>query len=424
MHMRYTLRRDEKRHNCHRILRSHGPLLFRIVFTMIFLFRINLSYAQLSPGALHQSHVQLEGIKNCTLCHGVGQRISADNCLKCHEALRERINEKQGLHANPEFINCEKCHIEHQGRDFELIWWDKGQEYFDHSKTGFFLQGKHAELECRECHQIKFIKNKSILHSQSVNLERTFLGLQKECINCHHDEHRGELGNKCLNCHQFASWKPAALFDHTTTAFPLTGKHVQIACINCHPVKIDLRYPDDADYLKFRLDSFGDCSSCHHDVHQNKFGKECRTCHNTSGWKNYDRTTFDHGKTRYPLLGRHRLVSCEKCHLPDRPRTAIRFQNCQDCHTDYHQGQFQHRPDRGTCESCHDVNGFSPAKFTVEEHQTKFILDGNHLAIPCTACHQRINIGFSTKTIQFQFPSTACITCHKDPHSGSSEKFF
>jgi len=401
------------------------PGIVLIIFSAIIFIRIIPGQCQLSPGALHQSHAKLEGIKNCTQCHGLGQRISAENCLKCHEALQNRINKDRGLHADPEYARCENCHVEHQGRNFELIWWEKGQENFDHSKTGFFLQGKHANLKCRQCHQAKFLTDKSILNSQSVNSERTFLGLQSECLSCHYDEHRGELGSNCLDCHQFTSWKPAVLFDHTSTAFPLTGKHLQVDCIKCHPLQTDSRNAEDKNFVKFRLNTFRGCISCHRDVHQNQFGKECSTCHNTSGWKNYDRTQFTHEKTRYPLYGRHRLVSCEKCHLPGRPRTDIRFQHCQDCHSDFHQGQFRFRPDQGACESCHDVNGFSPAKFTIEQHnQTKFILEGAHLAIPCTACHQRINTGLSTETIQFKFSTTDCIACHRNPHPGSSAKYF
>ena len=397
--------------------------LLVVIFLIIQPF--NFLYAQLSPGELHKSHAQLEGLKNCSQCHGVGQKIAAENCLKCHELLRKRIADKPGLHSNPEFASCENCHVEHQGRNYDLIWWEGGQENFDHSKTGFFLQGKHAELKCRECHQAKFIADKTTFSKQSVNLDRTFLGLQKDCLNCHHDEHRGELGSKCLDCHQFPAWKPASLFDHSKTKFPLTGKHLEVSCLKCHPLLTDSRFPADKDYSKYRIVAFQNCTSCHQDIHQNKFGIECTSCHNTTGWKNYDRSKFNHETTRYPLRGKHRLLACEKCHLPGKPRTGLKFQKCQDCHTDYHRGQFLHRPEKGACESCHDVKGFVPAKFTIEQHnQAAFILDGSHLAIPCTACHNRTDVGLPTENIQFHFPTKQCIDCHKDPHWGSATKYF
>ena len=44
--------------------------------------------------------------------------------------------------------------MEHQGRDFELVFWgERGREAFDHALTGFSLLGRHARLRCDDCHR-------------------------------------------------------------------------------------------------------------------------------------------------------------------------------------------------------------------------------------------------------------------------------
>ncbi|MBN2366200.1 MAG: hypothetical protein EH225_09420, partial [Calditrichaeota bacterium] len=170
-------------------------LLISPLFLLVFYISAS---GQLSPGDLHRSHEAYEGIRNCSLCHGIGQKIKAENCLECHKLLAERIRSKEGLHANPGYNDCQTCHVEHHGRDFDLIWWKNGQENFDHSLTGFTLNGKHTQLKCRDCHQAQFILEKDKLRQQNKDLNRTFLGLQQMCLNCHRDEHRAQLSSKCL----------------------------------------------------------------------------------------------------------------------------------------------------------------------------------------------------------------------------------
>jgi hypothetical protein len=380
--------------------------------------------AQLSPGKLHQSHTSLEGIKNCSLCHGIGQKISAENCLNCHVLLKDRISRGKGLHASSEYGECQKCHVEHHGRNFDLIYWENRQDNFNHQRTGFLLKGKHAELKCRDCHQPKFIRDKATLTKYHKDLNRTFLGLQTGCTDCHLDEHRGQLGNSCMDCHQMNSWKPAPLFDHSKTSFPLTGKHQDVLCGKCHPTTVDNRFPQDKSYLKFTGLIYSKCTDCHQDVHKNRFGKNCTSCHSTAGWTSYKQAGFNHDMTQYPLRGKHRLVPCEKCHLPGKVLTTVSYGKCADCHRDYHQGQFSERPQKGECGECHTVSGFSPAFFTIEHHNlTDFKLDGAHRAIPCIACHKKTSIGFANETIRFRFTSTTCQSCHQDPHNKTADKF-
>jgi Cytochrome c7 and related cytochrome c len=85
-----------------------------------------------------------------------------------------------------------------------------------------------------------------------------------------------------------------SLFNHDTdTRYPLRGKHRTLACTNCHTG------------LLYRQKTASDCYGCHRqdDKHQGSLGRECASCHTERDWK--ERAKFNHGKTAFPLLGRH-----------------------------------------------------------------------------------------------------------------------
>ena len=132
---------------------SKDFLLYCVILVShsVFLFSQN-SYAQLSPGDLHEVHAELEGLKNCEKCHTAGEKIEPQKCLDCHEMIAESLNSGKGLHGINEYTDCVACHIDHLGRDSELVYWPDGQDSYDHSLTGFILKGKHRSIKCRECH--------------------------------------------------------------------------------------------------------------------------------------------------------------------------------------------------------------------------------------------------------------------------------
>jgi hypothetical protein len=387
---------------------------------LIVTFKIN---AQLSPGDLSEVHANLEGLSNCTKCHEIGKKVISDKCLACHRILNERIIDGKGLHSKTGYEDCSDCHSEHHGRQYKLIYWNNGQDNFDHKETGFELQGKHFVLKCNECHSPNNIKNQSILKYQKKDLNRTFLGLSQNCLNCHLDEHRGQVENNCLSCHNMQGWIPAQNFDHSRTKFSLTGLHSSQECKSCHKTITDNKFEYDESYLKFTGLKFDNCLDCHKDPHNNKFGHQCEGCHNTSGWQSYATNNFDHNKTGYALKGKHTTVKCVQCHGRSKSKKISNYSSCLDCHNDYHSGQFRTRLLKGKCEECHSVNGFSPARFTIQDHnRTTFLLTGAHLAIPCLACHKIFQIKES-RTIQFDFASTNCESCHKNPHQDQVNKY-
>ncbi|MEJ2055234.1 MAG: cytochrome c3 family protein [Calditrichaceae bacterium] len=392
-----------------------------LIFVFILVYKLS---AQLSPGDLSKVHADLEGVVNCTQCHESGRQLADEKCLDCHTLLDERIKNGKGYHARPENKVCENCHVEHQGRDFNLIYWKEGRDNFDHSLTGYTLEGGHKNIDCRKCHTEKNIKDPQKYIDKKKDLNQTYLGLSRDCLSCHRDEHRGQLGNTCLDCHVYNAWKPATKFNHDKTKYPLTGKHEEVDCIKCHGKISDDKYPDDTDYQKFTGLRYNSCLNCHRDVHNNRFGSNCTKCHNTSGWKNYTKSAFDHDQTRFPLKGRHAGLQCSECHTAGNKLKFSDFKNCGDCHTDYHQGQFRRTKSGGKCEGCHDVNGFTPALFTIEQHNKgDYPLEGSHLAVPCFQCHTKINTGTVRETMQFQFKSTRCKACHDNVHGSSIDKY-
>ncbi len=409
-----------------------------ILFLLLFsIFGANTLYSQISPGKLSRFHKDIEGITNCTKCHELGKDVSNDKCLECHLSVRNRINSGNGYHNSKDVTDkqCAKCHSDHHGREFELIYWKDGKDKFDHNLTGYSLEAKHRLSECEKCHIPPFISKDDVKTDKNNSIDRTLIGLNSSaCITCHHDEHGNQLTDRCLDCHNYEGWKPTVGFDHDSTSYQLTGKHIDTDCEKCHkllpalpPVFPEsIPKPDSvAWYAEYSDLDFVRCKSCHEDTHKGKLGNDCKKCHQTSGFKNIigGDKQFDHSQTDYKLEGRHIGVDCKKCHTTENLTDDLKYKFCIDCHKDEHQEQFADRPDKGACESCHIVDRFLPSNYDVEQHQkSRYPLTGSHLATPCIACHKEIEI-FGRTCACFDFPDLSCIACHKDTHEGQADKW-
>ncbi|MDZ7291447.1 MAG: cytochrome C [candidate division KSB1 bacterium] len=414
-------------------------LLYRAqrAFPIFLLFMLpEVASAQISPGPLARPHRQLEGLTKCLSCHEVGKQTSNTKCLNCHVAIAGRLQARRGFHPTVTSVSasgsvkktkpCASCHSEHNGRDFDLIVWEDGEGNFDHRQTGYMLEGKHAKVTCRHCHQPKFIREK-FANDLTLRREKTFLGLSQQCMACHGDEHRGQLGNACERCHDFTAWKPAPKFSHDQAQFLLTGRHKQVPCAKCHFEKKAREKEGNetvAVFVQYTGLSFSNCIPCHQDPHRGRFGLDCVKCHDTESWmKIAGMSTFNHDVTDFPLRGRHREVKCEKCHIAGNFKKKLAHQFCRDCHEDVHGGQFAKRPDQGKCESCHRVEGFVPSQFTLAEHQqSRFPLMESHLAVHCGGCHTRQTSGKLAGKMLFVFSDQRCQVCHRDVHRGQFGK--
>ncbi len=373
-------------------------------FLLVFVLSKTILLGQISPGELSSAHAHLEGISNCTKCHILGEKETTSKCLDCHQEIKSLIDRGKGYHASQEVkgIKCAQCHGEHFGRDFKVIRFNS--DIFDHKLPGFQLEGKHASIKCADCHKPELIASKI---SQKKK-PGTFLGMGTECLSCHEDIHQNTLSENCTQCHNQDAFKPATRFDHSKTDFVLTGKHRDTDCIKCHVITTR----NGKEFQQFAGIEFANCISCHEDVHNNKFGSDCRKCHNEFSFKQANSSSaFNHNQTDYPLLGKHLNVDCLKCHKSGSYTKAIRFKRCTDCHSDFHEGQMAINGVSPDCESCHSVNGFTPSSFSIERHkQSGFELEGAHLATPCLACHK------SNEKWNFRIPENRCIDCHENIH--------
>jgi hypothetical protein len=378
----------------------------------------NELHGQISPGPVSKAHQSISGATQCTSCHRFATAGGGLKCLECHTEIDRRLTANQGFHAavvNRQNANkdCARCHSEHNGETFQLIRWEPSKEKFDHNKAGYPLDGKHASIQCKDCHAAAFIQPEWQKLIKQKDLNRSFLGLSRSCLSCHEDFHKGQLGKDCQSCHNTTTWKEVSHFDHSKTRYPLTGLHAKVACAKCHlPIG-----PDQTP--KYTGLKFGSCAACHADPHHGAFQKECAACHVTSGWKVLSsagvNSNFDHSKTDFPLLGKHRTVDCAACHHSGNFKEHIPFTLCSDCHKpDPHGGQFAKRKDAGKCESCHNVDGWKPSTYTVKDHATSdYPLEAAHAKVECAKCH--IAEGKATR---YKLKFALCTDCHKDEHNG------
>jgi hypothetical protein len=369
---------------------------------------------QISPGALSRSHQSINGITGCTSCHVLSTGKPTYKCLSCHTEITQRMVARKGLHASYKMQvgssqDCAGCHSEHNGKDFTLIKLDVPT--FDHSQTGYKLEGKHAGVECSRCHSLTHISPRERATIKIKDLSKTYLGVSPDCTNCHQDQHKGRLGSDCLHCHDFTQWKDLAKFDHSLTRYPLTGLHVDVACNECHIPGPD-RQP------RYAGIAFRECSDCHADPHRGSFSEGCESCHRTSGWKTIVEAvinrTFDHSHTKFPLLGKHAVIDCDQCHAHGDFKKPLAFQKCSDCHhPDPHQGQFAKTAGGSECANCHTADGFKPSTFGLKQHaKTAYPLEGKHAVLQCGQCH--IPKGAATVyKMKFQH----CTDCHADDHA-------
>jgi hypothetical protein len=312
-------------------------------------------------------------------------------CVTCH---KDEHNGRLGQ-------NCQQCH------NFE-DW--KNVSQFDHAKTRYPLTGLHAQVTCAKC------------HTPGPDGKPRWVGLAfGKCSDCHADPHKGSFPQGCQTCHNTSGWKRVSLekvseqFDHSSTRYPLRGKHQTVGCAQCH-ANGDFKKP-----LAFQK-----CTDCHKDEHSGQFltradKGECSSCHNVEGFKPSTFGVKEHATSAYPLQDKHAAVACAGCHVPKGKATVykLKFAKCMDCHKDEHQGQFAGAPYLNQCERCHDLKGYHPSTFTLAQHQkTRFQLTGSHVATPCGDCHKERPTPEAPHRILYRFDERNCTVCHEDVHKG------
>lgn len=377
------------------------------------------------PGPLAKPHADLESLDKCGKCHELNVSIPDANCLECHKDIRRLKQEQRGLHSRTKDL-CIKCHIDHKGRDFDIVGLKKDD--FDHKQqSGFGLEGRHKELKCEKCHNPEHIKDPSIKEERK---KKTYMGLQSGCLDCHKDIHDGKLDKDCLKCHTMLGWKPKEgqqftdilKFQHNRDSkFELVGAHKDLKCDKCHrpdPVRPGPKQPDMRIFKPLKHER---CLDCHRDEHREQLGADCLKCHTTSAWTDEKGgLKFRHNRdSKFDLKGAHLDVKCDKCHKSATGKTydmkfkPLKHAECLDCHKDEHEGRFER-----DCLRCHDMKTWKDYRLVwvlkdFDHGKLDFKLEGKHQKVECKKCHI-VNNKPKFKKIAHE----TCVDCHKDLHRG------
>lgn len=297
-------------------------------------------------------------------------RVKNDQCLACHPetpTLPDKNIEVQHATHMEKNVLCADCHsrVVHNMTGQPNVIQRSQCDSCHKAHINFTLTGKHASLDCKECHRGGNYK--------SVN---------RMCETCHEvpAKHSPGMNSRCDLCHSSTGWKPPK---SSHERFPLSGRHLSVSCDKCH---INERYQGTVPL----------CESCHNlsENHIPGIKGGCESCHLPTGWKP---ANFDHSK--FPLVGIHTSLSCDKCHINGIYKGTSHF--CESCHN----LPPNHIPGiTGGCDLCHTPVGWKPANF---DHGN-FPLTGIHQTLTCDRCH---------KNGVYQGTPSACVDCHQAPAS-------
>ncbi len=264
-------------------------------------------------------------------------RHAVISCAKCHREIRgETFAQKYHLPHK----RCVDCHEDYHNGDFARTYANdcarchttaaftpSTYTVSSHNTTRFPLAGSHLAVRCQACHR------------NAATQKGQFRFRRLDCDVCHanvHDRQFAANGDStsCATCHTVERWQ-AVKYDHSATSFTLSGKHLRIACTDCHKRITNARGAS----VPFKgLQSV--CQSCHADIHNGQFANNgtiaCERCHSTVQWH---ALIFDHQRqSAFPLSGAHQKAACARCHKTETAGTVrfVRYtplaKECESCH--------------------------------------------------------------------------------------------
>ena len=336
-------------------------------------------------GHLFPHNIHLKYIYECSRCHNYiyydegldDKKIWIEQeCNNCHAQKVESAGQ-----------DCSNCHTKDS---FNII---KEKLSFNHSLSGFTLEGQHAQVNCSRCHTT-----------------HEFSKMIPTCISCHTDYHAGNNDMECQFCHNTSSWLiHNGIEIHQFTRFPLIGPHLKADCEDCHKSSSIVGFPP--------IDV--DCISCHSQDYLSaqipnhinyNLSQDCEECHSlySSSW---DLGFMQH--EFFPLNGGHEFIECSDCHVQNIFQNID--QDCFSCHqTDYNSVSDPNHVTNSfpqDCEQCHTTDpGWSPTTF---DHNAIYPLLGGHNLVKddCFRCHSS---GYTNT-------STECVSCHLADYNGTTD---
>jgi hypothetical protein len=346
----------------------------------------------------------------CADCHVDGNYTNTPaDCFSCHEADFNGVTDPN--HVDNNFSHdCTQCH--------STDAWEPAN--FDHDQTDFPLTGAHQTVSCTDCH-----------------IDGNYSNTPSDCFSCHESDFNGVtdpnhvssgFSHDCTQCHTTDAWTPST-FDHDQTAFPLTGAHQAVACIDCH---VDGTYSGTPT----------DCFSCHESDYNgvtdpnhvlNNYSHNCLECHTTNDWDEVE--NFDHNITGFALTGSHSSIFCDQCHTNGQYSGTPT--DCYACHSsDYTGATSPNHSAAGfstDCQFCHNTANWDD---TTWDHDNQYfpIYSGNHRnewsqcsechvnpanfeVFECIYCHEHRQSKMDSEhqgVNNYQYNSQACYNCHPD----------
>ena len=295
----------------------------------------------------------------------------------CHLAdFQKTINPN---HVAAKFsTTCETCHT-----TFDT-WLNAS---FDHSTTGFLLTNGHANVPCASCH-INNNYNLVIAPTDCGNSQCHLTTWQQTTNPVHPSAGAAFAAANCTTCHNTVSWTTAT-FDHSTTGFPLTNGHANVACTSCH---INNNYtltiaPTDCGNSQCHLTTWQQTNNPVHSTSGTAFAAaNCAVCHSTVSWTT---AIFDHSTTGFALTGTHMSPTptpCVSCHVSNN--YTLNSTDCYGCHqaaflsTTTIGGSVPNHVTAGfpttasACATCHPITTWSAGVF--DHTATGFPLTNGH----------------------------------------------
>ena len=339
---------------------------------------------------------------SCNSCHTTKLSGTSSVCYACHQSNYTSAPN----HVSQGFPQtCEQCH---STTDWKTVT-------FNHTATKFPLLGAHTTAQCSSCHTTGYV------------------GTSTLCYSCHQSKFTSAPNHisqgfpqTCEQCHITTDWNTVT-FNHSLTAFPLTGAHISVLCNNCH-------------LTSFKGTSTV-CANCHLQKYQITtnpnhtvlgISNSCEQCHTTSaGWKP---ASFPLHNNYYPIMGSHVSIAnqCSNCHAGNY---NVKHNGCVSCHlVDYNNVT---NPNHATakfpltCEQCHSQNLWKPSTFNHDgqyfpiysgKHKGEWTLctdchvnQTNYKTFECINCHEHNKTSMDSEhrgTASYIYLSTACYNCH------------
>jgi len=306
---------------------------------------------------------------------------AAVKCSACHSkdgstGAPARLGSSRVI-LRPAYADCTSCHADDHGGQLAARagkgecaechspagWKPSGFGRKEHATLKLALDGRHAEIGCRNCHGAADRAGLKPLAQATRTMGKAgfaFKGIETRCAECHLDPHTGRfeatgahpVPGGCLACHNPQSFRPATVDPavHQQFRFPLRGAHRATPCASCHkelasaPAARAVTLVRGGGTLRpSRFEADSSCASCHALVHGTQFdgrkgGGRCENCHGEERFVPASR--FDHEKDASFALGKgHQNVACARCHKATEAVGGVK--------------RILYRPLSSKCESCH-----------------------------------------------------------------------